>query len=312
MRILISGASGLLGSAIRPALLSHGHSTSTLIRRVPQVRGPQLGANLGSSSATNELQWDPAHPLDPSKLNGFDAVIHLAGKNIAGRWTPSFKREVRNSRVVGTRTLATAAAESFRAMGTPKIFIAASAIGYYGNRGDELLTEQSPPGSGFLADVCQEWESATDAASNAGVRVVNLRIGVVLTKQGGALKPMLPVFRLGLGGPVGNGRQFWSWIALDDLVNVFLFALTKDQLRGRVNAVAPNPARNLEFTRALATVLHRPAIFPVPAFVVKTLFGEMGESLLLASARVQPTKLETAGYSFRHIDLGDALRSALS
>jgi uncharacterized protein (TIGR01777 family) len=193
----------------------------------------------------------------------------------------------------------------------PRTLVAASAIGYYGNRGDELLTEQSPPGSDFLAHVCEEWEAATTPAADAGVRVVNLRLGVVLAGQGGALKAMLPAFRLGLGGPVGNGRQFWSWLALDDLVNIFLFALANDSLRGPVNAVAPNPARNAEFTRTFARVLHRPAIFPLPAFVVKTLFGEMGESLLLASARVQPSKLESAGYRFRHSDLAETLDNIL-
>jgi uncharacterized protein (TIGR01777 family) len=296
VRILISGASGLLGSAIRPALNAAGHATSALVRRTP---------------AESEVQWDPARPLNPEKLGAFDAVIHLAGKNIAGRWTEQFKREIRDSRVVGTQTLAVAAAESFRATGTPKTFIAASAVGYYGDRGDEILTEQSPPGSGFLADVCQEWEHATAPAANAGIRVVNLRIGAVLAKQGGALKAMLPIFRLGLGGPVGNGRQYLSWIALPELVGIFLFALTNDQLRGPVNAVSPNPVRNAEFTHTLAKVLHRPAIFPLPAFAVKALLGEMGESLLLASARVRPAKLEAAGYRFQHPELVDALRSIL-
>ena len=194
----------------------------------------------------------------------------------------------------------------------PRGLVAASAIGYYGDRGDEVLTEQSTPGSGFLADVCQQWEAATIPATEAGIRVVNLRIGVVLTKHGGALKAMLPAFRLGLGGPVGNGLQYWSWIAIDDLVNVFLFALSNEDLRGAVNAVAPNPARNAEFTHTLANVLYRPAVLPLPTFVFKTLFGEMGESLLFASARVQPGKLTAAGYSFRHRDLYEALRFTLA
>ena len=296
MRVLISGASGLLGSAIRPALIAAGNLTSALVRRPP---------------TENDVAWDPAQPLNPQKLNAFDAVIHLAGKNIFGLWTKRFKHEVRDSRVVGTQTLANAAAESFRQAGMPLTLVAASAVGYYGERGDELLSEQSPPGSGFLAKVCQEWEAATVRAADAGIRVVHLRIGVVLTKQGGALKAMLPAFRLGLGGPVGNGRQYWSWIALDDLANVFLFALSDDKLRGPVNAVAPNPARNVEFTLTLAKALHRPAIFPLPAFVVRTLFGEMGESLLLASARVQPAQLEAAGHDFRHPELAEALRSVL-
>ena len=297
MRILISGASGLLGSAIRPALAAACHSSFALVRRTP---------------AENEVQWDPEHPLDSRKLNGFDAIIHLAGKSISGLWTERFKREVRASRVDGTCTLGTAAAESFRSTGRPNVFIAASAIGYYGNRGDEVLTERSTPGSGFLAEVCQEWENATRPAVEIGVRVVNLRIGVVLAKQGGALQAMLPPFRFGLGGKIGDGRQFMSWVALDDLVGAFLFSLTDESLHGPVNIVAPQPVRNAEFVQALATTLHRPAIFPLPAFIVRTLFGEMGESLLLASARVQPAKLESAGYRFRYSELSAALRAALS
>jgi len=297
MRILMSGASGLLGTAIRPALAASGHSTSALVRRVP---------------VGDEVQWDPAGPLYPHKVRGFDAVVHLAGRNISGRWTERFKREVRESRVQGTRTLATAAAESFRRTGLPRIFVAASATGYYGNRGDEVLTEQSAPGSGFLAEVCQEWENATGPSAEAGIRVVNFRIGVVLAKHDGALQAMLPAFRLGLGGPVGDGRQYLSWITLDDLVGAFLFALTNKSLRGPVNAVAPQPARNAEFARTLGQALHRPAIFPLPAFVVRTLFGEMGESLLLASARVQPAQLEAAGYIFRHPQLREALRATLN
>jgi hypothetical protein len=250
--------------------------------------------------------------LDPRSLNGFDAIVHLAGRNIAGRWSEKFKREVRESRVQGTRTIATAAADAFRHAGAPGIFVAASAIGYYGNRGDEELTESSPRGEGFLAEVCQEWEEAASIAAAAGVRVVHPRIGVVLAKHGGALAAMLPAFRLGLGGPVGDGRQYMSWIALDDVVGVLLFALTNDGVSGPVNAVAPQPVRNAEFVRALGKTLHRPAVFPLPAFVVKTLFGEMGESLLLASTRVSSTKLEAAGYQFRHLELNEALRAVLT
>jgi len=296
MRILISGASGFLGGALRPALVAAGHSTAALVRRPP---------------AGDQVQWDPASPLDPSCLEGFDAIVHLAGKNISGHWSEKFKREVRESRVQGTGTLATAAAESFRQTGKPGVFVAASATGYYGNRGDEELTEASPRGQGFLADVCQEWEDAAAPAAEAGVRVVHVRIGIVLAKNGGALAAMLTPFRLGLGGPVGDGRQYWSWVALDDVVGAFLFALNTDKLRGPVNAVAPQPVRNKEFVRELGRAIHRPTVFPLPAFVVRTLFGEMGEELLLASARVQPAKLEAAGYSFRHPELADALRAAL-
>ena len=297
MRILISGVSGLLGSAIQPALNGAGHTTSALVRRAP---------------AGSEVQWDPERPLDPQKLNACAAIVHLAGKNIAGRWSEKLKREVRESRVRGTQTLAIAAAESFRKTGTPNTIVAASATGYYGNRGEELLTEDSNPGCGFLAEVCREWEAAAQPAVAAGVRVVNLRIGLVLAKHGGALKAMLPGFRLGLGGPVGDGRQYMSWITLDDLAGAFLFALTDERLSGPVNAVAPEPARNSEFVRALGKALHRPAVWPLPAYVVRTLLGEMGESLRLASARVQPAKLDASAYTFRHPELHEALHAVLT
>jgi len=297
MRVLISGTSGLIGSALRPTLASGVHKSSALVRRPPSA---------------NEVQWDPGQPLDPQKMAGFDAVVHLAGKNISGRWSEKFKSEVRESRVLGTRTLATTAAESFRSTGLPRIFVAASATGYYGNRGDEELTEDSQPGSGFLAEVCGEWEVAANPAVEAGIRVVNIRIGVVLAKHGGALQAMLPPFRWGLGGPIGDGRQYWSWITLEDVVGTFLFTLTNDGLHGPVNAVAPQPVRNAEFVRAVGKALNRPAFFPLPAFVVRTMFGEMGEALLLGSALVRPAKLSAAGYSFRHPELNEALRATLS
>jgi uncharacterized protein (TIGR01777 family) len=297
MRILISGASGFLGNALRPALSAAGHTSTALVRRAP---------------VGDEVQWNPGQPLDPQKLAGFDALVHLAGKSISGRWTEKFKREVRESRVLGTRTLATSAAESFRKTGLPRVFVAASATGYYGNRGDEELTEDRQPGSGFLSEVCEEWEAATRPAAEAGIRVVNLRVGVVLAKHGGALQAMLPAFRLGLGGPIGDGRQYMSWIALVDVVGAFLFALGNESLRGPVNAVAPQAVRNAEFVHALGKALHRPAFFPLPAFVVRTVFGEMGEALLLGSARVRPAKLEGAGYEYRHPELSEALQATLS
>ena len=296
MRVLISGASGLLGSALTRALQTAGHEPVALVRRAPRA---------------GEIQWDPNQALDPAKLADCDAVVHLAGKNIAGRWTEEFKREVLQSRVRGTLTLATAAAESYRRSGHPLMFLCASGAGYYGDRGDELLTEESPPGQGFLAEVCRQWEAATTAASEAGVRVLNLRTGVVLARDGGALKPMLLPFQLGLGGRVGNGRQYWSWIALDDEIGAMLFILQNDSLRGPVNAVGPAPVRNVDFVRALGKVLHRPTIFPLPEWVVKTVLGEMGEELLLTSARVLPAKLTAAGYRFAHSELHDALHSAL-
>ncbi len=296
MRVLISGASGLLGSALTRALQAAGHLPVALVRHVPRA---------------GEVQWDPNQPLDPAKLVGFDAIVHLAGKNIAGRWTEQFKREVLESRVRGTLTLATAAAASYRQNGQPRTFLCASGAGYYGNRGDEVLTEESPAGQGFLAEVCRQWEAATIPASEAGVRVVNLRTGVVLARDGGALKPMLPPFKLGLGGRVGSGQQYWSWVSLDDEIGAMMFLLQNDSLRGPVNAVGPAPARNAEFVRALGKVLHRPTIFPLPEWLVKTLLGEMGEELLLTSARVLPGKLQAAGYRFAHADLPEALRATL-
>lgn len=297
MRILISGASGFIGNAVRPVLSSEGHASSALVRRAP---------------VGDEVQWNPMQPLDPQKLGSFDAIVHLAGKSISGHWSEKFKREVRESRVLGTQTLATAAAESYRRTGQPRTFVAASGAGYYGNRGDEELTEDSKPGSGFLAEVCEEWEAAASSATEAGIRVVNLRIGLVLAKHGGALQAMLPAFRLGLGGPVGDGRQYMSWITLDDVVGAFLFVLATEKLHGPVNTVAPQPVRNVEFARALGMALNRPAFFPLPAFVVRTAFGEMGESLLLGSALVRPSRLEAAGYPFRHPELGEALDAVLS
>ena len=296
MRVLMSGASGLIGSALSRALKSQGHEVAALVRREP---------------GTGEVQWDPHQALDPAKLTDCDAVVHLAGKNIAGVWTEKFKREVLESRVSGTHTLANAAAESFRQSGNPRVFLSASGAGYYGNRGDEVLTEESSAGAGFLAETSKQWEAATAPASEAGVRVVMLRIGVVLAHDGGALKPMLLPFRLGLGGRIGSGKQYWSWIALDDVIGAMMFALENDKLRGPVNGVGPAPVRSGEFVRALGKALHRPTIFPLPEFVVRTVMGEMGRELLLTSARVLPAKLEAAGYQFKHARLEDALQAAV-
>lgn len=296
MRVLISGASGFLGQALTHALQMAGHQVVALVRRSPRA---------------DQMPWDPEQPLDPAKLAGRDAVVHLAGKNIAGRWTETFKQQVLDSRVQGTRTLSTAAAESFRRSGQPKVLLAASGAGYYADRGDELLTEESSAGTGFLAEVTRQWEAATAPASEAGVRVVRLRIGVVLGRDGGALKQMLLPFRLGLGGRVGDGQQYMSWIALQDVIGAMMFALENENLRGPVNAVAPAPVRNEEFVRTLAGVLNRRAIFHVPAFAVRGLFGEMGQELLLTSTRVAPAKLQAAGYNFRYTDLEAALQAQL-
>jgi len=246
--------------------------------------------------------------MDTAKLEGIEAVIHLAGESIQGRWTPKKKARILESRYKGTRLLAEALGHLAK---PPRVLVCASAIGYYGDRGDELLREESASGSGFLAQVCREWESATEPATKKGIRVVNLRFGVVLGAAGGALAQMLPPFKMGVGGRVGSGKQYMSWIALDDVVGAVEHALVTEGLRGPVNAVAPNPARNVEFTKALGRVLSRPTIFPLPAFVVKLAFGRMGEELLLASQRVEPARLAASGYKFRYPELEGALRRAV-
>lgn len=296
MCVMISGASGLLGTALTRALRSEGYETVALVRRPP---------------GEGEVQWDPHQPLDAAQLAGCDAIVHLAGKNIAGLWTAKFKQEVMESRSHSTQILATAVAESFRRTGQPRVFVSASGVGYYGNRGDEVLTEQSAAGAGFLASVCQQWEAAAAPARDAGVRVVNLRIGVVLARDGGALKPMLLPFRLGFGGRIGSGKQWWSWVALDDVIGAMKFALQNEGLQGPVNVVGPSPVRSAEFVRALGRAMQRPTFFPLPEFVIRTVMGEMGDELLLTSARAMPQKLQGAGYEFWHADLDAALRAAL-
>ena len=298
MRVAISGASGLIGTALHKELAARGYEFVPLVRR---------------QALPGEVEWNPAEHLEPGKLSSCDAVVHLSGKNIAGRWTERFKRDVYNSRVESTRTLANAAAESFRRSRKPQMFLSASAIGYYGDRGDELLTESSPPGkAGLSPELVLAWEAATAPASEASLRVANLRFGVVLAAQGGALQKMVPAFRLGLGGQIGNGQQYLSWISLDDVVGTILLTLQNDSLRGAVNIVAPNPVRNAEFTETLGHVLGRPTLLPVPAFLVRLLFGQMGDELLLASQRVEPSKLKAAGYQFRHAELREALRAVLA
>ena len=286
-------ASGLLGTAITQALEGKG----VLVARL--VRG-------GTPSSAAHIRWEPDKPLD--LIPGFDAVIHLAGESVVGRWTAAKKARIRDSRVLGTRTLAEAAARLER---KPRVFLAASAIGYYGDRGDEVLREESVSGTEFLAEVCREWEAAADPAVQAGIRVVHLRIGVVLSRQGGALDKMLPPFRLGLGGRLGNGQQWWSWIHVDDLVGAVQHILGDEALRGPVNFVAPNPVRNAEFTAALGKVLSRPAIFPVPAFALRLALGGMADGALLASQRVEPARLLASGYAFRFPELPAALENIL-
>jgi uncharacterized protein len=294
MRILVSGASGPIGAALIPDLKASGREVTCLVR--------------GSATGADQIRWDPGQPLSPELVSGFDAVIHLAGESIVGRWTNAKKRRILDSRRQGTGHLAEAVA---KAPQRPRVFISASAVGYYGDRGDEVLREGSGSGAGFAAEICREWEAAARPASQAGIRTVQIRIGVVMSGVGGALPKMLPPFRMGLGGRLGNGRQWWSWVSVDDVAGAILHVLTDEKLQGAVNAVAPIPVTNAEFTRTLASVIRRPAIFPMPAFVVGLIFGEMGNELFLASQRVEPTKLAASGYQFRHSELRGALEAIL-
>ena len=254
------------------------------------------------------MQWDMDRALAPESVSGFEAVVHLAGESIVGRWTEEKKRKIRDSRVKGTSNLAEALAQAPQ---RPKALIVASAVGYYGDRGTENLREQSAPGKGFLPDVCQQWEAAAQAAANAGIRTVHTRFGIVLSKKGGALPAMLTPFQLGLGGRVGSGTQYWSWIHLQDVVGAILHVMKTDLLQGPVNCVSPKPVTNNDFTRALASVLSRPAIFPLPAFAARLALGGMADELLLASQKVEPAKLISSGYPFRFPDLKPALQDVL-
>jgi uncharacterized protein (TIGR01777 family) len=297
MIIAVTGSTGLVGSALVPALEADGHRVRRLVRR--EVRNPE-----------REVRWDPASgQIDAAGLAGVEAVVHLAGVNVAAhRWTSRFKDEIRISRVAGMRLLCDALA---RLDPRPQVLCSASATGYYGNRGQEPVDESSPPGRGFLAEVCREWEAATGAAREAGIRVVNLRIGVVLSSKDGALARMLPFYRKGLGGVIGSGRQVISWIALDDLVSAIQFSLTRSSLAGPVNAVGPEPVTNREFTRTLGLVLKRPTAFWMPAFIARLAFGEMADEVLLGGARVEPKALMEAGFSFACPRLEPALRHVL-
>jgi len=297
LNVLVSGSSGLVGSALVPFLTGGGHRVTRLVRRPLKDASPQL-------------LWDPlAGKLDPAELGGHDAVVHLAGETIAGRWSARKKLRIRESRVAGTRMLCEVLGGMQR---PPKTLIAASAIGIYGDRDAEVLSEETRRGSGFLADVCAEWEAATKAAEERGIRVVHLRLGVVLSAAGGALQKMLLPFKLGAGGIVGSGRQFWSWIALDDAIAAILHALQTPSLAGAVNTVAPTAATNREFTKALGRVLRRPTVIPMPAFGARLAFGgEMADAVLLSSQRVEPRRLLQSGFSFAFPDLEPALRHLL-
>ena len=290
MKIAITGSTGLVGSALVPLLTKLGHDVVRLAR---------------------PAQWDPEiGTIHSAVLNGADAIVHLAGESIAaGRWTASRKARIRDSRVKGTRLIAETVA---RIEKPPQVVVSASAIGYYGNRGSEVLREDSPPGNGFLSDVCRQWEAATDAATRRGIRVVHLRTGLVLSERGGALPKMLLPFRLGLGGRVGSGKQYWSWISIDDLCSGIIHSVQASSLHGPVNMVSPSAVTNLEFTKALGRVLRRPTVFPMPSFAARLAFGEMADALLLASARVEPAKLVASRFVFRHKDLDATLEYLLA
>jgi uncharacterized protein (TIGR01777 family) len=292
-RILITGASGPIGAALLGLFESQHMQVVRMVR--------------GRARNDAEISWDPLAPLRPATVAGFDAVIHLAGESIVGRWTAQKQKAIRESRIEGTRHLAAALAEC---QNKPRVFVCASAIGFYGNRGDEVLREESTGGQGFLADVCREWEDATQAASDAGIRTVNIRTGLVLSPKGGALGKMLTPFKLGLGGRIGSGRQWSSWIHVDDMAGGIQHVMRTETLAGPVNFVAPNPVRNADFTKVLASVLRRPAFFPVPALALQLAFGKMAaEELLLASQRVEPGKLGATGYPFRFPELRAALEN---
>jgi hypothetical protein len=296
MKILITGASGLIGKALQKSFAEKGYE--------------MLLASRKMAEKADQIQWDMEKgfaPEDLPRLESLDAIVHLAGENIAGRWTDEKKRAIMDSRVFGTRNIVDTIG---KLENKPKVLINASATGIYGDRADEILTEESSAGDTFLAEIGKNWEAEAVKAENFGVRVVRLRTGVVLTKDGGALAQMLTPFKFGLGGTIGSGKQWMSWIALEDEIRAINFALENENVSGAVNLVAPNPVTNQEFTDALGEILHRPTILPLPAFAVNLAFGEMGDALLIDSTRVVPKKLEQFGFEFKYPDLKTALEAA--
>lgn len=299
MRVLISGSTGLIGSALVESLTLNGHSVTRLVRT----------GSRSSDAGSPSVEWDiRAGAIDVSALNGLDAVVHLAGENLAtGRWTAARRKRILESRTAGTALIARALASLAT---PPRVFVSASAVGIYGDAGDTPLDETSPVGDGFLADVCQQWEAAAGPARGAGIRTVHPRFGVVLAPEGGALRKMLPAFRFGVGGRVGSGRQWMSWVSLPDAVGALERMLESD-ISGPVNVTAPNPVTNAEFASTLGAVLRRPAVLPVPAVALKLAFGDMARETLLASQKAVPKRLQADGYGFRHPTIGEALAAAL-
>ncbi|CAN5485958.1 hypothetical protein BH09SUM1_BH09SUM1_23350 [soil metagenome] len=299
MRILVSGASGLVGGALVPRLCTSNHKVHFLRRG----KRPDASAE--------EIYWDPTVGFpneERALLEGINAVFHLAGEPVLGLWTKKKKRAIRDSRVGPTTVLS----QTLASLHTkPRAMICASAIGYYGSRGDEALTEKSPAGNNFLGSVCQEWEAACEPARAAGIRVANVRVGIVLSERGGALKSMLPAFRMGVGGPLGDGSQYLSWITLDDLIEALVYSVENENISGPVNGTAPNPITNFDFTKALGRAVHRPTMFRVPAALLRLVGGGAADEMLLASARVYPERLEAEGFVFRHPEINGALAATL-
>lgn len=298
MRILITGASGLIGKALQKSFAEKGYE--------------MLLAGRGEPKTSNEIEWSVEsgfHEKDLERLEALDAVIHLAGESISGlRWTDEKKKAIRESRVKGTRNVVNTLAELKQ---KPRVFIAGSAMGFYGDRGDEIVTETSSPGDNFLSDVAREWEMESRRAEDSGIRTVLLRTAIVLSKDGGALATMLTPFKLGVGGVIGSGKQWMSWVSLDDVVGIINYAIENESLRGAINVASPNPVTNEEFTKTMGDVLYRPTIIPLPEFAVNLLLGEMGDTLLLNSTRVEPKRLKDAAYEFKFPDLRSALENAV-